>query len=445
MMEEIEQSPDGLEENIAEPLLFPRHGMPELVTTDSGLQEVISMLHEGDGPIAIDAERASGYKYSQRAYLIQIFRRGGGLHLIDPIGASSKKLWTQLSESFSDEEWIIHASTQDLPCLNELGLYPKILFDTELGARIAGCPRVGLGPLTESLLSYSLAKEHSAVDWSKRPLNPEWLVYATLDVDILVDLRDEVNQLLIEKNKLEWAKEDFAQILERHAPGVEKPGKKDPWRRTSGMHKVRDRRTLAIIKALWEARDSYAEKVDIAPGRIFNDEALVAAAVAKPTTVDEVRRLLTRRSRVQNPPLTDWFAAIRAAIALPVDELPDLRTPSTTLPPPKLWKDRNPLGYARLTHARAVTIARAAELDIPVENLISPDALRKLVWHNPPAGSDQELAIYASQTLIAASARAWQAAQISELLVDALRQTQPLITPEQSEQTESPETADVAE
>ena len=169
---------------------------------------------------------------------------------------------------------------------------------------------------------------------------------------------------------------------------------------------------------------------------------MVAAAVAKPTTVDEVRRLLTRRSRVQNPPLTDWFAAIRAAIALPVDELPDLRTPSTTLPPPKLWKDRNPMGYARLTHARAVTIARAAELDIPVENLISPDALRKLVWHNPPAGSDQDLAIYASQTLIAASAREWQAAQISELLVDALRQTQPLITPEQSE---SPETADVAE
>ena len=146
--------------------------------------------------------------------------------------------------------------------------------------------------------------------------------------------------------------------------------------------------------------------------------------------------------KFEDPPLTDWFAAIRAAIALPVDELPDLRTPSTTLPPPKLWKDRNPMGYARLTHARAVTIARAAELDIPVENLISPDALRKLVWHNPPAGSDQDLAIYASQTLIAASAREWQAAQISELLVDALRQTQPLITPEQSE---SPETADVAE
>ena len=438
----MDESAEELSENLAEPLLYPRHGMPELVVTDEGLAAVIKELQSGNGPIAIDAERASGYKYSQRAYLIQIFRRGGGLHLIDPITANSRELWAKLSETFADEEWIIHASTQDLPCLNELGLYPKILFDTELGARIAGCPRVGLGPLTEALLNYSLAKEHSAVDWSKRPLSPDWLIYAALDVDILVDLRDEVHALLTEKNKLSWAKEDFAQILANHSPGVEKAPKKDPWRRTSGMHKVRDRRTLAIIKALWEARDQYGERIDVAPGRIFNDEALVAAAVAKPTTLDAVRKLLTRRSRIQNPPLTDWFQAIRTAVELPVDQLPELRTPSTSLPPPKLWKDRNPLGYARLTHARAAVIARAQELEIPVENLISPDALRKLVWHNPPAASDSELQAYASSTLLAASARPWQAKQVAGLLVEALKATEPLAVPEPAEQAE-PEQADL--
>ncbi len=430
----MDENTPQLPEILPDPLLFPRHGMPDLVVTHDGLQNVISQLQQGSGPIAIDAERASGYKYSQRAYLIQIFRREGGLHLIDPIAADSPDLWKLLGETFHDEEWIIHASTQDLPCLTELGLYPKILFDTELAARIAGCPRVGLGPLVESLLNYSLAKEHSAVDWSKRPLNPEWLVYAALDVDILVDLRDEVRKLLVEKNKLEWAKQDFAQILSNHGPGITKPIKTDPWRKTSGMHKIRDRRTLAIIKALWEARDSYAARVDIAPGRIFNDEALVTAAVAKPKTLDELRRLLTRRSRVQNPPLTDWFEALNTAIALPSDQLPELRIPSHTLPPPKLWKDRNPLGYARLTHARAAVIAKAQELDIPVENLISPDALRKLVWQNPPAGSDEELESFAHKTLISATARSWQADQISALLVDALRQVEPLAVPETQEQ-----------
>ena len=425
-MNEEELAPES--ENLAQPLLSPRHPMPELVSTNEGLKEVIQTLRSGTGPIAIDAERASGYKYSQRAYLIQIFRRGGGLHLIDPITANDPALWTELSDSFADQEWIIHASTQDLPCLTELGLYPKILFDTELGARIAGAPRVGLGPLAESLLNLSLAKEHSAVDWSKRPLNPEWLIYAALDVDVLVDLRDKVYDLLSQSQKLEWAQQDFAQILQSYQPGVEKNPRKDPWRRTSGMHKVRDRRTLALIKALWIARDHYASSIDVAPGRVFNDEALVATAVSKPKTIEEMRRILTKRSRLQNLPLTDWFEALRTASALPLEELPELRTPSTSLPPPKLWKDRNPLGYARLTHARAAVIQRAQELSMPVENLISPDALRKLVWHNPPV--DGDLADYIRTALTEGGARPWQVNQLAELLMEPLLQREPLVSPE---------------
>ena len=194
-------------ESTAEPLLAPRHPMGDLVVSNERFAEVIEEIAAGSGPIAIDAERASGYKYSQRAYLVQIFRRGGGLHLIDPIAANSPELWSKLSQKFESEEWIIHASTQDLPCLTELGLYPKILFDTELGARIAGCPRVGLGPLAESLLNYSLAKEHSAVDWSKRPLNPEWLIYAALDVDVLEQLMSAISERLNELGKAAWAEQ----------------------------------------------------------------------------------------------------------------------------------------------------------------------------------------------------------------------------------------------
>lgn len=417
-------------ESTAIPLLEPRISFGELVTTNEALADVITALQKGFGPIAIDAERASGYKYSQRAYLVQIFRRGGGLHLIDPISANSQDLWSKLSNTFADQEWIIHASTQDLPCLTELGLHPKILFDTELGARIAGCPRVGLGPLAESLLNLSLAKEHSAVDWSKRPLNPEWLIYAALDVDVLVDLRDEVYELLESSGKLKWAEQDFAQILTNYQPGVEKQVRPDRWRRTSGMHKVRDRRTLAIIKALWESRDVYAAKVDIAPGRIFNDEALVATAIAKPKTLDEMRRILTKRTRQQNLPLTDWFEAIRAAIALPAEELPELKVKSTSLPPPKIWKDRNPAGYARLTHARAAIISKAGELEIPVENLLSPDALRKLCWPNPPEGYGSD---YVEDKLAESGARPWQVAATVRALLEPLSQTEPLPLPEVQE------------
>ena len=414
-----------------EPLLTPRSGLPELIIDSAGFLEAIASLKSGHGPIAVDAERASGYRYSQRAYLIQLYRRGGGLHLIDPIAVNDLALWQEMDSTFKECEWIIHASTQDLPCLRELGINPTNLFDTELGGRIAGCERVGLGPLCESLLDLQLAKEHSAVDWSIRPLNSDWLNYAALDVDVLVDLRDAVENLLREKGKLEWAKEDFAQIL-KNPPN---PPRVDPWRRTSGMHKVRDRMTLAIIRELWHARDEFAREIDLAPGRVFNDEVLVEVATKRPATIDEFTKIIKRRSRVNNAPTTEWFALMKQTLELPDSELPILRTPSVGLPPIKLWKERNPLGNARLSHARAAVIARAAELDLPVENLISPETIRQLVWKNPPAEGIQE---YIERLLLENGARGWQVAQISELLEAPMRATEPLPPPPIPETPETP-------
>jgi len=272
-------------------------------------------------------------------------------------------------------------------------------------------------------LDIQLAKEHSAVDWSIRPLHSDWLTYAALDVDVLVDLRDAVENLLLEHGKLEWALEDFAQILKNPAPAP----RVDPWRRTSGMHKVRDRMTLAIIRTLWLARDAYAREIDIAPGRIFNDEVLIEVATKRPTTVDEFSKIIKRRTRAQQAPTTEWFALYQETLKLPESELPILRVPTVGLPPIKLWKDRNPLGHARLTHARAAVIERAAELEMPVENLISPEAIRQLVWKNPPTS---ELEGYIEQLLESSGARSWQIAQIKDVLVQPLLETEPLVTPE---------------
>ena len=141
----------------------------------------------GEGPVAIDAERASGYRYGQRAYLVQVRREGAGTWLIDPVGCPDL---TPLDEAIGAAEWILHAATQDLACLAEVGLRPRQLFDTELAARILGLPRVGLAAVVEHYLGLSLAKEHSAVDWSTRPLPEPWLRYAALDVEVLDELRN---------------------------------------------------------------------------------------------------------------------------------------------------------------------------------------------------------------------------------------------------------------
>ena len=265
------------EEIVAIPLLQPSAGTPELIDTEQSFREAIEQLAKGSGPFAVDAERASGFRYSARAYLIQIKRTDGGLHLIDPIPfGPGHELFSELNDLLNTDEVILHASTQDLPCLRELGINPARLFDTELAGRIAGLPRVGLGPLLESIMGVILAKEHSAADWSARPLPKEWLTYAALDVELLVELRNHMYKILEDAKKLPWALEEFASIL--NAPPA--PPRVDPWRRTSGMHKIKRRDQLAVIKSLWIARDEVASKSDIAAGKLLNDSATNFTAAA---------------------------------------------------------------------------------------------------------------------------------------------------------------------
>lgn len=420
------------------PLLVPRAGVPDVITTQSAFEEMISALLNGVGPIAIDAERASGYKYSQRAYLIQLYRINGGLHLIDPIAIKDKSLWQRFNDNFANLEWVIHASTQDLPCLLELGLNPQSLFDTELGARIAGSPRVGLGALAESLLEFQLAKEHSAVDWSIRPLKPEWLTYAALDVDVLLDIREKVEQILIEKNKLDWAKQDFSAILSSFKLKQNDQPKIDRWRKTSGMHKIRDRLTMTIIKDLWLDRDQLAQELDIAPGRILNDEAIIEIATKKPNTIEAITKVIGWRSKIQSPPYARWLAQLNNSLSTPIEKQVELRVQSNNLPPIKVWKERNPLGYARLSHARSNIAALALELDLPVENLVTPELVRKLCWELPK-NDQSSYEKYVAEQLKQMGARDWQISQVTPLIAQALPQTEPVIAevdPAESADTE---------
>ena len=422
------------------PLLTPRNGVPEVVSNESQFEKLIAQLLNGNGPLAIDAERSSGYRYSQRAYLIQIYRENGGLHLIDPIPLKDSKLWHRFNDEFSSYEWVIHASTQDLPCLIEVGLKPKLLFDTELGARIAGCERVGLGPLAESLLELQLAKEHSAVDWSIRPLRPEWITYAALDVDILIDIRNAVEKLLIEQNKLKWAEQDFASILKNYESyefsDLPKP---DRWRRTSGMHKVRDRLTMTIVRDLWLSRDELAREIDLAAGRVLGDDAIIELATKRPDNLEAVAKVIGRRTRLEAPPFNRWLKVLNLALKTPIEEQPELRVASQSLPPIKIWKDRNPLGYARLTHARAALIELSAQIQIPTENLVTPEFVRKICWQEPPA-TNSEYENFVNEQLNKMGARPWQIELVTPVISASLSQTEPLVAPEPVEAEGEPET-----
>ena len=433
-MENVKEGVEDTELIVAAvPLLAPAAGVPQLIADEPAFEKALRELELGTGPFAIDAERASGFKFSARAYLIQIKRQGGGLHLIDPIPfGPNHRLFIELNELLQSDEVILHASTQDLPCLRELGINPKKLFDTELGGRVAGLPRVGLGPLLESLMEVSLAKEHSAADWSQRPLPQEWLNYAALDVELLVELREKVYGLLASANKWEWASEEFQAILDAPPP----PPRVDPWRRTSGMHKIKKRNQLAIVRALWTVRNEIAQEVDISQGRILSDAAIVEiASVAHVKTLktkkdlERALRPLGLRARwMENA--ASWLSAISDALALAEDQWPQARTDSDSLPPIKIWRERFPEKYAPLTHAKALLLAKADELSIPLENMITPEYIRRICW-NAPKGE-------VAQALATLGARSWQIEIAASILESALLETIPLAAPESADPEEAP-------
>jgi ribonuclease D len=344
---------------------------------------------------------------------VQLRREGSGTHLVDPIAVPDLAV---LAEALEGTEWILHAASQDLPCLREIGLEPARLFDTELAGRLLGHARVGLSALLEQVLGFSLAKEHSAADWSTRPLPEPWLRYAALDVELLVELRDALESELDAAGKLDWAWQEFDAA--RDAPPA--LARVDPWRRTSGMHKIRRPRQLAVVRGLWYRRDEIARRRDTSPGRVLPDSAIVAAAsAAVGTEPAPLSTLAAFHGRGARRHLADWQAAFTAALALPDSELPPSSLPSEGPPPPRAWADRDPEAAARLSVARSALAALAERHHLPVENLVSPDLVRRLAW-TPPAEPDAE---HVAAVLVAGGARPWQVALVTPDLVTALAAT----------------------
>lgn len=379
------------------PLLEPREGTPPVVADAEALDAAIRTLAAATGPVAVDAERASGYRYGHRAYLVQLRRAGAGTILIDPTTCPDL---SEVEAAIADAEWVFHAASQDLPCLAGVGMRPSRVFDTELAGRLLGYQRVGLATMVETVLGYVLEKGHSAVDWSTRPLPEPWLRYAALDVELLLDLRDTVEAELRATGKLDWALQEFAAIVS--APSA--PPRRDPWRRTSGIHKIRQPRQIAIVRELWQARDGIAAHRDAAPGRVLPDAAIVEAALAMPKSRAALAALPAYGTRGARRDLRVWHEAIAAALALSAGGLPEPTLPGDGPPPARGWAERDPAAAQRLTTLRATIAAIADEHNLPSENLLAPDSVRRIAWEPP----DDLSAGAVAAALRELGAREWQ-------------------------------------
>ncbi|WP_248284070.1 HRDC domain-containing protein [Brevibacterium sediminis] len=373
----------------------PANGIPDVVDTPEDLSSSIASLAAANGPIAVDAERASGIRYGQRAFLVQLRREGAGTFLLD---SESLGDLSALNPALGTDEWVIHSVTQDLPCLQERGMRPAALFDTELAARLLGWEKFGLAAVAERTLGVRLAKEHSAADWSTRPLPKEWLNYAALDVEVLLPIRDILHQQLLDSDRWEFAQQEFTHLLDFTPKHFD-----EPWRRTHGLSKIRSRRDIARVRELWQARDSMAREADLAPTKILRDRELVALAQSGVKSSDDILAQWRRLSRAEAARL---FRAYRKASRLGAEELPGRsergRSKRSAFNPAELKE--------RVAALKAAMSELSEELTIPHDVLLQPAIVKSLA-----AESSVDVEGYLGE----AGARPWQI----ELSAPALKKT----------------------
>ena len=378
------------------PLNTPSCPIPTIINTESGLRRAAQALAAASGPVAVDTERAQGIRYGSRAFLVQL-KREDRLYLIDPEAFSNLSI---INDALADAEWVIHAAIQDFPSLDMLGMRPKRLFDTELGARLAGLERVNLGAAVEELLGYKLEKKHSKEDWSRRPLPQSWLNYALLDVDVLIDLRDALEDLLRQQGKLQYALEEFEYLCS--TPVKDPSDQPERWRKTKGRTTLRTVKQLTALRNLWVERESLARKKDIDAKRLLPDSAIVEAARTMPRNVPAIMAIpgfQTRGLRREGP---RWVRAIASA-ARGENTVP-FTLPSTAPPPLKAWESKRPENLALFTEVRQVIDGLSEEFTIPAQNLITTDYVRRLCWDPPERHDKQSL----KDALTAYGARSWQ-------------------------------------
>lgn len=391
-----------------------REPLRPIVNTLADLDRCLVALADAEGPVAFDTERAHGHRYWPKAYLLQIRREGAGTWLIDPVafegtGADLSDLVT----ACRDATWLIHAASQDLPCMTELGIVPPKVFDTEMAARLLGKPGAGLGALLEGELGIKLRKAHSADNWSRRPLPESWLVYAALDVDYLIELEEALIPQLQEADRLTWVEQESAEELARY---TEPPTPRvDPWRRIKELSTLKTRPQLAVARALWYARDEIGQRRDRPPTWILPDAAIVAAASLSRDEIPDRRALRTIRAFAGTPGarwMPEWLTALDELRGMPQSSYPARHPKPTGIPHPRSWERINPEAAARWTKVKPKVDELACDLGGLQASLVAPPHVMQeaLFTLEHPTGDD----------LLTLGARPWQVEFLEPLINEAL-------------------------
>lgn len=394
----------------------PVDGTPKVLLSPREFQAGADRLAAGTGPFAIDTERASSYRFDDRAFLVQIRREGSGTFLFAP-EHHRDELRAALAPVLNGQEWVVHAAPSDLPSLAWLGLYPGMLFDTELAARFAGFARPNLAAMVLELFDVELEKGYGDSDWSETPIPRKWRNYAALDVELLNELAVTLRDILAEQEKLDWAYEEFERIVEDHAR-ITGPEPRS-WRALKGVSSLRSREQLVIARELWQRRESIARSQDIAPNRVLSHRVLIEIARRVPRSPHEINQVKGFPRRRGGATLR-WFDAVETALASPRQQWPKaLRSPHP-VPSKSVFNRDFPELWDLYTKIRGDFEDLGEELGMSYELILKPSLVRTVVWAacGPEGGVAGEIAtdVDIPDFLRSQGAREWQVELSTPLL-----------------------------
>src|SRR6266567_1745927 len=282
---------DALVENVGfHPSDF--YYVEQVIDTEQKLENFLPTLRASTW-VAVDTEADSLHAYPEKVCLIQISTASGD-ELIDPLAPISL---APLLEALSGHELIMHGADYDLRLLEKHHRFiPSAIFDTMLAARLLGISQFSLSNLVEAYLGVKLEKGAQKANWALRPLTDRMERYARNDTHFLKPLADKMKPELEAKNRMAWHQESCARLITESSKN--RPADLDSVWRLKGSHLLA-RPGLAILRELWQWRESEAVGANKPPYFVLSHETLVeiagAAAIAKPIEAFLPRHFSERR------------------------------------------------------------------------------------------------------------------------------------------------------
>jgi ribonuclease D len=302
--------------------------------------------------IAVDTEADSLHSYFDKVCLIQISVPGED-YIVDPLAKIDIAKFGDVLANANITK-ILHGADYDLRILNrDFGFTVANLIDTMVSAQLLGYEAFGLAALLERHFGLKIDKAHQRADWAMRPLPRDMLDYAANDTRHLAALADKLLGEIDALGRRAWVAEEMARL--EAIRYRENDDDTEPFRRLKTLGGL-DRRTLAVVRALYDWRDALARNADRPPFKIIGNDALLEIAREKPKSREELAKLKTVSSYHRGRYGNDILRTVREAMALPEDELPE-KVES------KPWL-RDKVLEARVNRLKHVRDAVAAELKV---------------------------------------------------------------------------------